>query len=150
MNFKLFSASNKIFYIVWDTRFSQWCCWRLQALFDMMWCLWVGGSWYFKEMWFLHLQGLLGLLDPEDEGTKTLCMSRSYLHSDKASLSWRLDSSSYYLEITVSLYTMEKWTNMVLFFKVDSKKSLKQYSRMLHVPIMQNNSAQKTIKSINM
>jgi hypothetical protein len=94
-------------------RLSQWYCWRLQSLFDMMSCHWVCGSWCFKEMWSLHHQGLLGLLDPEEEGIKTLWM-RSNLNSDTASLSWRPDSSFIqHLEFTVSLHTMEKWTKII-------------------------------------
>jgi hypothetical protein len=38
---------------------------------------------------------------------------------------------------------------MFLFFTVDTEISLKWSSQMFHVPIMQNNSAQKTIKRTN-
>jgi hypothetical protein len=100
-NIKLPSASNTRFYTVQDMRLSQWYCWRLQALFDMMSCHWVCGSWCFKEMWSLHRQGLFELLDPEEEGIKTLWM-RSNLHSDTASMSWRVESSFIqHLEFTV-------------------------------------------------
>jgi len=34
-----------------------WCCWRL--LSSGIWCCvhWVSGSWCFKRIWWLHLQG---------------------------------------------------------------------------------------------
>jgi len=43
----------------------------------------------------------------------------------------------------------KKWTNMFLIFTVDTEISLKWSSQIFHVPITQNNSAQKTIKKTN-